>query len=182
MKVTFPKHVGRTGEGPRGSSTGSVRFGTYLKAMAILGALGPQPLQAQSMKVEVSGLSDVNFGQITNFQSDLRQAQSVCVAANSNGERYSVQASGSGAGGAFALSNGDYNLPYNVEWSPNAGQSSGVQLSSSTPLTSQVTSERGPRCKNGPSASLVVVLRASETSKAQQGSYSGSLTLLISPE
>ena len=134
------------------------------------------------MKVEVSGLSDVNFGQITNFQTDLRQAQSICVAANSNGSRYSVQASGSGAGGVFALTNGVYTMPYTVEWSAAPGQVSGVALSASTPLTAQTTTERGPRCKDGLTASLVVVLRATELSRAQQGNYSGSLTLLISPE
>lgn len=182
MKVAFPKHLGRTDGGLKRPSAGPVRLGTRLASVAILAVLGLQPLVAQSMKVEVSGLSDVNFGQISDFQSDLRQAQSVCVAANSSGLRYSVQASGSGAGGAFALSNGVYDLPYSVEWSAGPGQNSGIALSASSPLTAQRTSERGPRCKDGPTASLVVVLRASETSRAQQGNYSGSLTLLISPE
>ena len=165
-----------------GRSAGSARLGMRIAECTLIALLCHQPGTAQSMKVEVSGLSDVNFGQITNFQTDLRQAQSVCVAANSSGLRYSVQASGSGSGGAFALSNGVYDLPYSVEWSPTPGGTSGVALSASTPLAAQTTSERGPRCKDGPTASLVVVLRASETSRALQGNYSGSLTLLISPE
>jgi hypothetical protein len=155
---------------------------TRLTILAVLAAVCHQPIAAQAMKAEISGLSDVNFGQVSNFQTDLRQAQSVCVAANSNNLRYSVQASGSGAGGGFALSNGAYELPFSVEWSPSPGQNSGIALSASSPLTAQTTNERGPRCKDGPTASLVVVLRASETSRAQQGSYSGALTLLISPE
>src|SRR3990167_6789508 len=104
MKFAFPKQVGRTGGGLQWPSAGPFCLRTRLTILAVLAAVCHQPIAAQAMKAEISGLSDVNFGQVSNFQTDLRQAQSVCVAANSNNLRYSVQASGSGAGGGFALS------------------------------------------------------------------------------
>lgn len=134
------------------------------------------------MKAEISGLSDVSFGQLVNLQADQRRSQSICVAANSRDNRYNVRASGSGPGGDFALANGQSLLPYSVEWSSTPGQSSGGELTDDGVLTSQTTTERGPRCKNGPTASLTVVLRAVDLSRAQEGEYSGTLSLLIAPE
>ena len=151
--------------------------------LAIGLAAGVQlPLSAQSMKAEISGLSDVSYGQLSNLQADHRRSQSICVAANSRDNRYSVRASGSGPGGDFALSSGQYLLPFSVEWSSNSGQTSGLELTSDGILAAQTTTERGPRCRNGPTASLTIVLRAADLSRAQQGDYTGTLNLLIAPE
>lgn len=137
---------------------------------------------AQSMKAEISGLSDITYGQLVNLQADQRRSQSVCVASNSSDDRYSVRASGTGPAGDFVLANGQALLPFSVEWSPNPGQSSGIELASGGILTAQTTTERGPRCRNGPTASLIVVLRAVDLSRAREGDYSGTLSLLIAAE
>lgn len=149
---------------------------------AIMLALAPQEALAQ--RVRITNLSDVDFGLISNPQAEARRSQNICLYSNSAGGAYSVSASGSGAGAAFALSSGAHSLPYHVEWSDNSGQSSGVALAPAVPLTGQRSSATHQFCNSGPptSASMTIVLRAAELSQAREGSYSGTLTLLIAAE
>jgi hypothetical protein len=82
------------------------------------------------------------------------------------------------------LSNGFYSLPFEVEWSDSAGRSTGASLSPNVALTGQISSAKNQLCSSGPaaSASLTIILRAAELSKARQGGYAGSLTVLVSAE
>ena len=143
-----------------------------------------QPAPAWAQKVRITSLSDVDFGLITNLQADNRRSQSVCLYSNSSAGAYNVVASGSGPGGSFMLGNGPSSLAYDVEWSPQAGQTSGTRLSANSPLTGQASAATHQFCNSGPatSASLTIVLRAAELSTAREGPYSGSLTLLIAAE
>jgi hypothetical protein len=95
-----------------------------------------------------------------------------------------VTAIGTGPGGSFELSSGSLSLPFEVQWSSSAGQSSGAQVSPNVPLTGQVTTATQQTCSSGPatSASLIVVLRSSALSSAMAGTYNGSITLLVGPE
>ncbi len=135
-------------------------------------------------KVRVTNLSDVDFGLIANPQAEARRSQNICLFSNSAGGAYSVSASGSGAGSSFALASGSDSLAYEVEWSQTSGQGSGVSLAPAVPLTGQRSSATQQFCNSGPatSASMTIVLRAAELSRARQGSYSGTLTLLIAAE
>ena len=164
---------------PRAHRAGERLSGPILAIVLV--AVG-QAASGQSMKAEVSSLSDVQFGTIETLQVDQRRSQSVCVASNSNASRYSLLASGNGAGGAFELRNGNAILPYTVEWNDTPGQTSGVSVAPNQPLAGLSTVEKGPRCKRGPTATLTLVLAAAELSGAEQGDYSGALTLLIAPE
>ncbi len=139
---------------------------------------------AVAQKVRITGLSDVDFGLITNLQAESRRSQSVCLYSSSVGGAYSVIASGSGSSGSFALANGSSSLGYDVEWSQQSGQTAGTLLSPNRALTGQVSSATHQFCNSGPptSASFTIILRAAELSQARQGTYSGSLTLLIVAE
>ena len=150
--------------------------------VALVVALAPAGASAE--KVRISNLSDVDFGLISDPQAEARRSQSLCLYASGGNSAYSVSASGSGAGNAFVLNSGAHSLPYRVEWSDNSGQSAGVPLSPAVPLTGQTSSARNQFCSAGPasSASLVVVLPAADLSQAREGSYSGTLTLLIAAE
>lgn len=143
-----------------------------------------QPVPASAQKVRITNIADVNFGLISNLQSESRLSQSICLYSSSAGAAYSISASGSGTGSAFALSSGPDSLSYDVEWSPQSGQSAGTPLTPNVTLTGQTSAATHQFCNSGPatSASLTIVLRASELSAARQGSYSGSLTLLVSAE
>jgi hypothetical protein len=133
-------------------------------------------------KVRISGLSDVNFGTISNIGVDAVQSQSVCVYSQNN--RYNVRADGSGASGAYVLSSGASNIAYEVRWNSQAGQSNGTGLSPGAALSGLTTNANNQNCSNGPSttASLILVLPATTLSTATQGTYGGTLTLIVAEE
>ena len=139
---------------------------------------------AAAEKVRITKLSDVSFGLIDALQTDARRSQSICVYSNGNPSSYSVSAVGSGATSAFTLANGPHLLDYEVEWGSNSGQSGGTALGPNSALTGQVSAATNQQCSAGPAttASLTVVLRAATLSTAREGSYSGSLTLIIGAE
>ena len=166
-----------------------VRTGRAVSAALVLACtlsllFMPAPASGASNKVRLTGLTDVNFGTIANLGSDSVQSESVCLYANTDTSAYDVTAIGTGPDGAFQLSSGLSAMPYEVQWSSTAGQSSGAQLSPNLPLTGQTSGARHQTCINGPaaSASLVLVLRSAALSTATAGSYSGTLTLLVGPE
>ena len=150
---------------------------------AILIALGlgshcmTVPAAAQS--VQISNLADMAFGVVTDVGSDQIQAQSVCAYSGLLGGRYTVTASGSGGGGTFTLSNGSATLPYEVQWSAAAGQTSGTNLVAGRPLAGQTMLLSCPVLQTN-NASLIVILRGTALSAARSGSYTGSLTLILS--
>lgn len=151
--------------------------------LAILLALGPASLcatmPAVAQNVQISNLSDMGFGLVTDVGSDQVQAQSVCTYSGLLGGRYTVTASGSGAGGAFTLSNGSATLPYEVQWSPSAGQTSGTNLVAGRPLAGQTMLLSCPVLQAN-NASLIVILRGTALSAARSGSYTGALTIILS--
>ena len=149
----------------------------------VLLALGT-PQTASAQKVRITNISDIDFGLLANVQVDSRRSQNLCLYSNSSGGAYSVAASGSGPGSAFTLSNGANSLAYEVEWSDQSGRSSGVGINPNILLTGRTSSASHQFCNSGPaaSASLIIVLRSAELGQAREGSYSGSLTLLISAE
>lgn len=153
----------------------------FLCAVLLLHALAFP--SAAAAKVRINGLTDVNFGPVANLEMDLVQSQSVCLYSQSN--RYSVRADGSGAGGAFTLSGGAADLAYEVRWNDQAGQSNGLSLSPGGQLSGLTTDAQNQNCGgNGPAttASLILVLPATALSSAIQGSYSGTLTLIVAEE
>jgi len=147
-------------------------------------ALMAAPAGAASNNVRITNLSDVAFGSVGNLSVDSVSRQDVCVFANTATNGYTITASGSSGGGAFALSSGPNLLGYEIQWSQSPGQSSGTQLTPNTTLTGLVSAATQQTCNAGPasSASLIVVLRASNLSSAAAGPYSGALVLVVGPE
>lgn len=149
-------------------------------AVAVLAAAWPSTVSA---KVRLSGLTDVNFGAVSNLETDVVQAQNVCLYSQSN--RYSIRADGSGTGGDFTLTGGNGNLAYEVRWNSQAGQTNGTALSPGTSLGGLTTNAFNQHCSGSglaTTASLILVLPATALSTAVQGSYSGTLTLLVAEE
>lgn len=130
----------------------------------------------------MSGLSDVTFGAVSNLDADAVQSQSVCLYSQSS--RYSIRADGSGTGSAFVLSTGAANLAYEVRWNGQGGQTDGTALSPGAALGGLTTNAQNQNCASGPAttASLILVLPATALSAATQGSYSGTLTLIVAEE
>lgn len=135
-------------------------------------------------RVQLSGLSDVAF---TNQDPSVAasSAQNVCVWSNTKTRGYNVDATGSGAGGAFTLANATLTVPYSVEWSGSSGATSGTALTAGTALTGLTSTATDASCSAGPpsSASLIVKIAASDLQSMQAStSYTGTLTLVVAPE
>lgn len=145
---------------------------------ATLLVLAPCPLGAQNLMI--SGLADVAFGTLPTPGADQTKAQSVCAYSGLLGGRYSVSATGSGTGGAFTLANGTYEMPYEVQWSASAGQTTGTALTSGTSITGRTGALSCPTLAAS-NASLILLIRSAAIAEARAGSYSGTLTILLSP-
>ncbi len=133
---------------------------------------------------QITGLSDVTFTNIDPATA-ASAAQNNCVWSNTATKGYSITATGSGTSGAFTLANGPLTVPYSVQWSQTSGQSTGTALTAGTALTGLATTAANPTCSTSPSttSSLVVTISApSLQSMVSATTYTGSLTLLVTPQ
>lgn len=135
-------------------------------------------------RARITGLRDVAF---TNQDpaTAASDAQDVCVWSNTATKAYTITATGSGTSSAFTLSNGSATVPYSVEWASTSGQTSGTALSAGTATSSLTSSAANQTCSSAPaaSASLVVKMSTVDLDTMSAGSsYTGTLTLLVTPQ
>jgi len=175
----------RRARGSRCPLSPGARFaGATSTATLALACLSLWASPAFADKARITGLADVAFGMIGNLQADAVRSQSLCLYSSASTNGYNVTASGTGPGGAFQLSSGSLSLPFEVQWSSSAGQSSGTQLSPNIPFTGQVSTATQQTCNSGPAstASLIVILRSNALTSATSGTYSGTVALIVAPE
>lgn len=135
-------------------------------------------------RARITGLTDVSLLNQDPATAAL-SAQDVCVWSNTATRGYTITASGSGTGNAFTLSDGTNTTPYSVQWSASAGQTSGTVLNAGTASSTLVSTATHQTCASGPSASasLIVGISTADLSTMLAGStYTGTLTLLITPQ
>jgi hypothetical protein len=135
-------------------------------------------------RTRITGLSDVSFAN-QDPSVAASNAQNVCVWSNTATRGYTITASGSGASSAFTLSNGASTVPYSVEWAASSGQASGSALTAATASASLTSGAVNQTCSSAPlaSASLIVKMVPTDLETMSAGSsYTGSLTLLVSPQ
>ena len=146
-------------------------------------ALIATPAFAQTSQASISGLTDIAFGTVS-FSSDLTSAQNLCVYVGPVSNKYNVKAVGSGASSAFTLQSGSFALAYDVQWSGTTGQTSGTALTAGVAKSGFTSAATATGCSAGPatSASLIVIVRATQAAAASAASYSGTLTITITPE
>lgn len=135
-------------------------------------------------RARITGLTDVAFtNQDPNTAAS--NAQNVCVWSNTATKAYTVTASGSGTASAFTLSNGTTTVPYSVAWASTSGQTSGTALTTGAASASLTSAATQQTCASGPtaSASLIVGISTTDLGGMSAGStYTGTLTLLITPQ
>jgi len=135
-------------------------------------------------RVRISGLTDISLlNQDPTVEA--QSAQDVCVWSNTATRGYSITATGSGSGNAFTLAGGGGTVPYSVEWSGSIGQTSGTALTSSSPETGLTSTATQQLCNAGPSASASLIIKISSTDLSTMQAattYTGTLTLLVTPE
>jgi hypothetical protein len=163
-----------------------MKSGTCLAEALITGMLAvgawAGPASAAN-KARLTGLSDVSFGVVPSF-ADQTASQSVCAYTSSATQRYSVSAVGDGSGGAFQLSSGSAQLPYEVLWADASNQTSGTSLDAGTATGGFTSTTNQQTCNSGPpsTASLTIIIRSAALNAAQAGDYSGTLQVTIAPE
>jgi hypothetical protein len=135
-------------------------------------------------RAQITGLTDIAFTAV-DPASNAVSSQSDCVWSNTATKGYSITATGSGASGAFTLANGALTVPYTVQWAATTGQTSGSALTSGTPLGSLTTTAANPTCSTGAAttSSLIVTISSANLQGMTAGaSYTGTLTLLVTPQ
>lgn len=135
-------------------------------------------------RARITGLSDVAFVN-QDPATPASSAQNVCVWSNTSTRAYTITATGSGTGSAFALANGAATVPYSVEWNASSGQTTGTALTAGTASGTLVSTATQQTCTSGPSSSASLIVRISATdleTMPAATSYTGTLTLLVTPQ
>jgi hypothetical protein len=158
----------------------------YAAAQGTLGATSTGSIAISATvpnRARITGLTDVT---ITNQDPNtaVSRTQNVCVWSNTATKGYSISATGSGASSAFTLgATGGLTVPYSVSWAGSVDQTSGTALTSGTgsSFTSAATQQI---CSVGTrSATLLVEMTTDDLGGMQsQTSYTGTLTLMVTPE
>lgn len=99
-----------------------------------------------------------------------------------SGRTYSVTATGSGTGGAFTTSDGLGNtLAYSAFYNQVTGITGRVTLTAGTTLTGR-TGAAKPLSITTPNANLSINFTQANLQAAEAGTYTGVLTLVVTPE
>lgn len=138
-----------------------------------------------ALLVEISNLSDVNFGTWNMGDPDLTANVDICVystlALPSGG--YAIKAD---ATGGFVLSYGPQTVPYSLTWNDGGAGSlgnTGTALVNSTKLTDRNNANiLLPACLLGsPTARLIIKIAQADLTTISSGTYTGTLNLTVSP-
>ena len=131
--------------------------------------------------VQITNVNDLTLGKHYALTADVVAADDVCVFSST--AAYSVtMTSTSGTGASFAMSDGASALmPYSVEWTGNGVVDPAPVLSGTVIGTTFVGDPLSPNCGNGTNASFEVTVTAADFNASINGSYTDTLTLLVSP-
>ena len=165
-------------------------FATAAQAAPTQGSLGATSTGVVNItasvpnRARISGLADVSFLN-QDPTAAASSAQSVCVWSNTATKGYTITATGSGTSSAFTLSNGSTTVPYSVEWAATGGQTAGSALTAATASGSLTSGAVNQNCSSAPlsSASLIVKMSTADLGTMSAGAnYTGTLTLLVTPQ
>ena len=173
----------------------SAVFNTSLSFAATDGTLGATTTGIVNLNVtkstlaQISGLADISISSYIIGTGNQSQSSTACVYSSTANGSYTVKADGSGAAHAFTIADGaSHTVPYAVIWN-SAGV--GSLADSGTALTADVTSATftnaatdSTTCSGatpGPTAQVNIHLLGSDLDAVPYGTYTGTLTILITP-
>ncbi|TQV89034.1 hypothetical protein [Aliikangiella coralliicola] len=129
---------------------------------------------------KISNLDDFNFGLYSGF-GNLRNNDNICINAIPL-ENYQVTFWGSGAGGAFEVSNGVDTLAYRVRFNDRPRRRGGTTASPGIPIANQNNASDDLDCPGGLNANIDIRFRRRDLQAANPGRYIGLLTVTVIPE
>jgi len=135
--------------------------------------------------VQISNLSDLSFSSLTGT-TDTTLSENVCVWSNTSTKNYTIKATGNGTASAFTLASGsNAPLPYGVSWAATSGASSGTSLTTNTTSAAFASTATSPLCSTTPTTTatlFVTITAANQYTMVANASYTGILTLLVTPQ
>lgn len=128
--------------------------------------------------VRISNMNDFNFGTWSGT-GNLILNDSVCVHDSTGNSNYGITATGSGAANAFTLSTGAFTLPYSVSYQGSVGAM--TALTSGVKIRFNAAYRPSSNCAGGTNGTLRITLTQANLLAANSGTYSGILTILVTP-
>lgn len=166
----------------------------YLAKAVACAVFALSPCAASADQVQISNLSDVSIPLWVTGDPDITQDVLVCVyRENSSGSSRSYGITATGDGPGFLLSDSGNHIPYHLTW--NDGGESNPDGGTSAPMVNNVnlSSRNNARnnddlpansadCNGGsaPTARLRFTIHANDMDAAPDGTYTGTVTLLLS--
>jgi hypothetical protein len=134
------------------------------------------PEVAATQTVKITEMTDISLGTYSGI-GDLQNEDTICIY-NLGNSAYRVRASGTGAGGSYQMTGpGGATLPFEVEFRSGAGSFVALPHNSFTGFTGADTSSNS--CGGTPNATLRIIAREASLLSVVNGSYSGTLTILL---
>ncbi len=163
---------------------------------AVQGTLGPTSTGSVTISVNkpararITNLSDLTIASWVSGDGDQMLTDDVCVYSTRPSGGYTIKATGSGASSAFSLSGGVDRPPlnYQVKWNAggvgkltNSGTALSANVTSGAFLNAATDSSTCTGATPGDTARLIVEITAANLDAARDGTYTGTLTLLVTP-
>lgn len=132
--------------------------------------------------VRITGISDRAFG-TWNGSSTMDSNDDVCIYTNKAAATYYITATGSGTGGAFELDDGSSNvLPYHVYYNDVTGTTGEVEQTTAIKSAQQSGADTSSQtCGGGNNANYHVRIVNTDLLVVPSGTYTGTLTIVVSP-
>ena len=136
--------------------------------------------------IQISALDDLDFGNVTPdpLSTEITATEDFCVYSNDETPTYEITATTTeGSGGAFAMTHATLTdeIPYTLEL--DDGSTGDVLLSSAAITSSDFTADAASfDCSSGTNATLTATVQTSDIESSAAGSYSDTLTLLVTPD
>ncbi len=131
---------------------------------------------AVAANVVINKLDDLNLG-TWNGKKNLKRKTQHCVASDT--EEYTIIITGDGPGGAFTAASGAAELPYRVFYKDKPNHDY-VQVTSGMPIIDLEARDNPFKCK-GQHPRMEVRISANDLALVPAGTYSGIITLMVTP-
>ncbi|MBL0317870.1 MAG: hypothetical protein IPP74_00955 [Alphaproteobacteria bacterium] len=166
--------------------------GAFAATQGTLGATSTGSVDISVTKpsrARISNLNDLTLASWVDGDGNQTLTDDVCIYSTSASGAYTVLATGDGASNAFTLTDGSATLPYSVSWNDGGV---GSLSNTGTALTTAVTSGTfnnasgdSSTCAGtspGNTARLIVDITEADLDQVYAAVYTGTLTLVVTPD
>ncbi|MBA44281.1 MAG: hypothetical protein CMF62_09820 [Magnetococcales bacterium] len=132
---------------------------------------------AYAQNVIITGMDDYNFGTHVAGSGTKQQTQAFCVGKSAGNKNWNGTINGSGAGGAFTITDGAGNtIPFTVRRLPNPTYTAGVSNSAN-----QADNNAPLDCNGTDNQDLRIEMTGANLDGVPAGTYTGYIDVTVSP-